>query len=465
VANHQPDTTRPLNRLRALQWLEKRANFERQTARSGSFGLNRMRSLLRELDHPERRFPAAHLAGTKGKGSTAAMLASIVRSAGYRVGCYLSPHVDRIEERITVGGRAISTADLLAAFRQVIPAVEMIDRRAERRGAAGPTWFEVMTAIAFTHFAKAQVDLAVIETGLGGRLDATNLCVPIVSMITSVSYDHMDMLGNTITAIATEKAGIIRRDCPVISAATHPEAITAVSQQAARRRSRLLLLDRDFTVTSASVVTNTGPEPVATNRFVMEFPLGTRIGSYVTAMTGHHQTLNAAVAVMATRVLNERGLKIPDRAIQRGLQRTRLPARIEWLSMQPPIILDAAHNVASMQSLVQTLKQSTKLPRRRILVFAASRDKQLVEMLAESRSFFTAIVLTRYATNPRAATLATLRLAAEQAGWPESHLASTPGEAVSIARRLAAGRGLICVAGSFFLAAEARTALTATQAG
>ena len=459
--SHQP---RRLNRLRALQWLEKRANFERQTPRAGSFGLTRMRSLLRELDQPQRSFPAAHLAGTKGKGSTAAMLAGIVRSAGYRVGCYLSPHVDRIEERITVGGRAISTADLLEAFQRVIPAVEAIDRRAARQGHAGPTWFEVMTALAFTHFARSQVDLAVIETGLGGRLDATNLCVPIVSMITSVSYDHMEMLGDTITAIATEKAGIIRRHCPVISAATHPEAIAAVTQQAARRRARLLLLDRDFTVTPEKLASRTAQQVIA-NRFTLNSPPGTNISSYTTAMTGHHQAVNAAVAVMAARVLNECGLTISDQAIRRGLRQTRLPARIEWLATRPPVILDAAHNVASMQSLVQTLKQSAKLPRRKILIFAASRDKQLVEMLEESRSFFTDVILTRYATNPRAATVATLRRAAEQAGWPEPHLASTPSEAVSIARRLAAGRGLVCVAGSFFLAAEARAALAAEQPG
>ena len=419
-----------------------------------------MRSLLRELGQPQRSFPAAHLAGTKGKGSTAVMLANIVRLAGYRVGCYLSPHVDRIEERITIGGRAISTNDLLAAFKQVIPAVESIDRRAARRGVTGPTWFEVMTALAFVHFARSKVDLAVIETGLGGRLDATNLCEPIVSMITSVSYDHMDMLGDTISAIATEKAGIIRRHCPVISAATHPEAITAVTQQATRRRAQLLLLNRDFIVTPNNSTERADHLTLVSNRFSIDSPPGINIGTYTTAMAGQHQAINAAVAIMATRVLNERGLKISSHAIRRGLQRTQLPARIEWLSTQPPVILDAAHNVASMQSLVRTLKQCGKLPRLRILIFAASRDKQLVEMLAESRSFFTAIVLTRYATNPRAATLATLREDAERAGWSEPHLASTPGEAVITARRLAAGRGLVCVAGSFFLAAEARASLT-----
>ncbi len=460
VADVPPDCKRPLTRLRALQWLDKRANFERRPPHSGSFGLARMRALLRELDHPQRHFPAAHLAGTKGKGSTAAMLAAVVQSAGYRVGCYLSPHVDRIEERITVAGRPISTADLLAAFRVVIPAVDTLDHRAARRGAAGPTWFEVLTALAFVHFARSRVDLAVIETGLGGRLDATNLCEPVVSMITSVSYDHMDMLGDTLTAIATEKAGIIRRSCPVISAATHPEAIAAVTRQAAIRRARVSLLDRDFSITGADPSpANTRPRS-APNRFSLHVPPDTAIGSYTTAMPGQHQAINAAVAIMAARVLGDRGFMIPEQAIRRGIENTRLPARIEWLTEDPPVILDAAHNVASMRSLIETLQNTPGLPRRRVLIFAASRDKQLREMLQVARSLFTEVVLTRYATNPRAATVAMLRKAAEQAGWTEPHLASAPQEAVVVARRLAAGRGLICVAGSFFLAAEARPALT-----
>ncbi len=182
-------------------------------------------------------------------------------------------------------------------------------------------------------------------------------------------------------------------------------------------------------------------------------------------MPGWHQAINAAAAIMAVRALPMADFTIPDPAIRRGLRQARLPARVEWLSERPPVLLDAAHNASSMAALVETLTATAQLPRRRILVFAASGDKQLVEMLREARRLFTVVVLTRYATNPRAATLVALSQAAEQAGWPEPLLASSPAEAIELARKLAAGRGLICVAGSFFLAAEARAALAAAGLG
>lgn len=463
MAEQKPDGIRPLTRLRAVQWLDKRSNFERTPAgasRAGGFTLSRMRSLLRAIGDPQRQFRAAHLAGTKGKGSTATMLAAMVRAAGYRVGCYLSPHVDRLEERITIGGKLISTADLLAAFRLVIPAVERLDRLAARRNQPGPTWFEVLTAVAFTHFARSRVDLAVIETGLGGRLDATNLCQPVVSVITCIGLDHMDVLGDTIEKIATEKAGIIRRGCPVISVATDPAAAAVVARTAARLSAPLQVLERDFQLGRSAT-----PSDFRTTAFTLECPPGTARGSYATAMPGWHQAINAAAAIMAVGALPAADFTIPEQAMRRGLRQARLPARIEWLSEQPPVLLDAAHNSSSMAALVETLGSTGRLPRRRILVFAASGEKQLVEMLRESRRLFNAVVLTRYATNPRAATLAALRKAAEQAGWQEPLLASSPAEAVGLARKLAAGRGLICVAGSFFLAAEARAALVAPGIG
>ena len=463
MAKHESDGPVPLTRLRALQWLDKRSNFERTpvgAAGSGGFTLSRMRNLLRASGDPQRQFRAAHLAGTKGKGSTATMLASMVRAAGYRVGCYLSPHVDRLEERITIGGRPISTADLLAAVRMVMPAVERLDRLATRRKQPGPTWFEVLTAVAFTHFARSKVDLAVIETGLGGRLDATNLCQPVVSIITCIGLDHMDVLGDTIEKIAAEKAGIIRRGCPVISVATDPAAAAVVARTASRQRAPLQLLGRDFQVSRPAARPG-----LRTTPFTLECPLGHHCGSYTTAMPGWHQAINAAAAIMAVRALPMADFTIPDPAIRRGLRQARLPARVEWLSERPPVLLDAAHNASSMAALVETLTATAQLPRRRILVFAASGDKQLVEMLREARRLFTVVVLTRYATNPRAATLVALRQAAEQAGWPEPLLASSPAEAIELARKLAAGRGLICVAGSFFLAAEARAALAAAGLG
>ena len=453
-----------LTRIGALQWLERRSNFEQRPANQDhktAFTLTRMRALLKAIGNPQHCFPSAHLAGTKGKGSTAAMLAAIVHAAGYRVGCYLSPHVNRIEERISVAGKQISSPDLLTAFRIVIPAVEKLDKIASSKKMDGPTWFEVLTAVAFAHFERAQVDLAVIETGLGGRLDATNLCNPVVSLITNISLDHTEVLGNTIRAIATEKAGIIRRGIPVVSTAIHPDAFRVIVDKARAQRTKLFLLNRDFTINQVKNKKLGSSHQAALHSFEIQSPLGSQGTVYKTAMAGIHQAENAASAVMATKVLSEKGFTIDQQAIATGLRKTRLPARIEWVSNSPPIILDAAHNVASMESLVKTLSDQSNLPKKRVLIFAASADKKLGAMLRASKAYFTDIVLTRYATNPRAATITRLRKAAEEGGWQDPHVAASPTEAVTVGKRLSGRKGLLCIAGSFFLAAEVRTILNA----
>ncbi len=455
-------TSQRLTRLQALQWLGRRSNFERLPAKLDKktiFTLSRMRALLKSLGDPQRQFPSAHLAGTKGKGSTAAMLAAILQSAGYRVGCYLSPHVDRIEERISIAGRQISTTDLLAAFRRIIPVVERLDQLALRKNTTGPTWFEVLTAIALIHFEQKGIDIAVSETGLGGRLDATNLCNPIVSLITNISLDHTDVLGNTVRAIAIEKAGIIRRGSPVISTALHPDAVKVITEKSTEKRTKSFFLNRDFTV-SPSKTKKLGHSALDNlYSFEIQAPPESTAEIYQIAMAGIHQAENAASAIMATKVLAGKGFQIGKHDITTGLRKTRLPARIEWVSYAPQIILDAAHNVASMDSLVKTLANQSSQPKKRILIFAASVDKELAAMLQISKTYFTDIVLTRYATNPRAATITKLREASKKGGWQEPHVAASPAEAVHVGKRLAGKTGLLCIAGSFFLAAEARNAL------
>ena len=238
-------------RAGVIAWLARRQDFERSPPRgdpAASFGLARVRRLLAAVGSPHERLRVAHVAGTKGKGSTVAMLAEILRAAGHRVGRYTSPHVHRIEERICVDGRAIGPRDFVAAFAPVIPAAEALDREAAAAGGRGPTWFEVMTAAALVHFARSDVDVVVLETGLGGRLDATNVCRPLVSVITSVSLDHMSLLGKTIARIAGEKAGIVKHGRLVISGATAPSARRVIAATAARRRAPLLQLGRDFHV-------------------------------------------------------------------------------------------------------------------------------------------------------------------------------------------------------------------------
>ena len=439
---------------RALAWLDARIDYERTPPHqpaAAAFGLARMRGLLRALGNPQDRLPVVHVAGTKGKGSTVAMLAAILEEAGLRTGRYLSPHVRTVAERIGIDGTPIDRDELAATLAVVRPAVETLDAAAARRGGRGPTWFEILTAAALEHFVRSRVEVAVLETGLGGRLDATNVCRPLVSVITSISFDHMGLLGRTIGRIAGEKAGIIKRGCPIVSGAMQPAARRVIADTARRRRARLLQLGRDF---RADYEPPARPAaPFTPGRVVVSAPAASPL-SYRLGMAGRHQADNAALAVLAARELAARGVAIDDAAIARGLARARLPARLEVLGRRPLLVVDGAHNVASMAALAAAVGPELAGLRPRVLVFSASRDKQVEGMLATVRGVFDEIVLTRYRINPRAADIERLRAACRAAGLPRPHVVEPPTEAVRVARRLAGPAGSVVVAGSFFLAGE-----------
>lgn len=442
-----------------LEWLDARQDYERIPPRSPgtAFGLGRMRRLLTLLGNPHREIPVVHVAGTKGKGSTVAMLAAILEAAGYRTGRYVSPHIHRVEERICLDGIPISTADLARACGIVRPAVERLDRSADRRGTRRLTWFEVMTAVAFVHFARTGAEIVVLETGLGGRLDATNVCRPVVTVITSISLDHMKLLGRTIGRIAGEKAGIIKRRCPVVSGAIQLSARRVIAETARRRQAPVFQAGRDFMVTylpprpgSADAGRVEVALPAA---FAPPAPIVAELG-----MPGRHQADNASLAVMAATLLDRRGFPLSTTAIRRGLAAARIPARIETLERGPLVIVDAAHNVASMESLLETLADQLDRHRPRVLVFSASRDKQFREMLETARERFDHVILTRYTVNPRGAALEPLAAAAAAAGLPSIERIETAAAALKKAKALAGRRGIVVAAGSFFLAAEIRTA-------
>ena len=433
-------------------WLATRVDFERTPPRAApaAFGLARMRRLLAAVGNPHHALPVVHVAGTKGKGSTVAMLTAILEEAGLRTGRYMSPHVHGVEERICIDGRPIAPADLAAACDVVRPAVEALDAAAARRGGAGPTWFEIVTALAFVHFARARVEIAVLETGLGGRLDATNVARPLLSVITSISFDHMGLLGRTIARIAGEKAGIIKRGRAVVSGARQPSARKVIAATALRRRARLVQLGPDFT---ARYEPPAGSTPLAAGSVVVTCSAAAP-RTYRLALAGRHQADNAALAVMAARELVAAGWPVDEAAIARGLARASLPARIEVIAKRPLVVVDAAHNVASMESLLETVGPALAGRRPRVLVFAVSRDKQIEEMLAVARGVFEQVVVTRYLNNPRAAPLDRLIAACRAARLPAPHVAPSPPEALRLARRLAGPGGSVVVAGSFFLAGE-----------
>jgi len=440
-----------------IGWLDDRVNYERTPAASNStatFSLGRIRRLLHELGDPHRRHPVAHVAGTKGKGSTVVMLAAVLQAAGHRVGSYLSPHVHRVEERIAVDGRPISRADFAASLDVVIPTVERIDRAAARGGRRGPTWFEVMTAVAFTHFASRNVDIVVLETGIGGRLDATNVCHPLVTVITSIGLDHMKLLGSTIAQIAGEKAGIIKHGCPVVSGAAQRAARQVIADTAARRQAPLLQMGRDFRVCHVENESRHGE--LGGTTFDLDLRDGTEPRRYSLRLAGRHQAENAALAVVAAQRLSHRGIRIDDEAIRRGLSRAMLPARIETVSTRPRVVVDAAHNVASMKALATTVGPVFATHAPRVLVFAASADKQIEAMLRPLAGMLDRVIITRYLENPRAAPLDRLRKACASAGLPRPLEAASPREALRLARSIAGRSGAVLVAGSFFLAGEIR---------
>ena len=448
-----------------LAWLAARQNHER-TPPAGpqamAYGLGRTRRLLEMVGSPHETLRVVHVAGTKGKGSTVAMIAAILGESGLRVGRYMSPHVHSIEERICIDGRPIGPREIDAAFRIVAAAVDRLDEQARARGRRGPTWFEAVTAIAMVAFARGEVDIAVLETGLGGRLDATNVSRPLVSVITSISLDHMRQLGRTVTAIAGEKAGIIKRGCPVVSGATSPPAAKVIAATAARKHARLFRLGHEFRASFAPADAPVGlldPGSLEFEATVAELahPAGPGAAErYQIGMRGSHQAVNAALAVAAVRLLARHDVDVGEAAIRRGIASVTLPARIEVVEGRPPVVIDAAHNVASMESLITTIRPAVMARSASVLVFAASADKQIHRMLAKAAGIFRHLVLTRYRTNPRAAKIERIVSAAKRAGFHEPRVAEGPREAMILAKKLAGPRGLICVAGSFFLASEVR---------
>jgi dihydrofolate synthase/folylpolyglutamate synthase len=433
----------------ALEFWFRRVNFEISTPRPGDMGLDRMRTLLALLGNPHQRLRIIHLAGTKGKGSTAAMLASILRQAGYRTGLFTSPHLCRVEERIQVDGVEITANELVAALAQVESALRVV------RPAVEPTFFEIATAVGFLHFVQRRVEAAVVEVGLGGRFDSTNVCRPLVSLITSISLDHTRLLGNNVASIAREKAGIVKMCIPVISGATASEARMVIHEVCRERCAPLRELGVDFRYEYRPGRVGNGADERP--RFRMADPRADwpwlELG-----LLGEHQAANAAVTLACIAELRAQGWHIPDPAVAAGLAKVDWPARMEVVARQPTIVLDCAHNVASVQALVDTVLSS--FPRRpRWLVFAGSSDKDLVGMLRLLTPHFEHLFLTRYADNPRSVAPEKLAELLPREAEVSFSLHPIAAEALVAARSRATANDLICITGSVFLAGELRPRL------
>jgi len=442
----------------AIQFLFGRINYERIPADNLSvrdFKLERMRRLLRLLGNPQETIPAVHIAGTKGKGSTAAMIASMLAEANLRVGLFTSPHITDFEERLTVNGEPPTPAQLVELVNVVAQAVIAMDRGPEFEH---PTFFEVVTALGWLYFAQQRVDLAVLEVGLGGRLDSTNVCRPEVTVITNISRDHVDILGSELSQIAREKAGIVKPGVPLVSGVLHPEARPVIASKAAAMQAPLLQLGADF---DFRYVPHAWESAKTTGIMAdLDVEIGaSRFEAIPLTLAGQHQGRNAALAVVTIEQLNGRGWHVPPDAVCRGMSAVRWPLRFEIISERPMLIVDAAHNRASVEALVATL--GSLFPDRcRTLIFGATRDKDVAGMLRELLPLFSNIVFTQYRNNPRALPLDDLCKIARSLGVLPLHAASDPGIAWEQAVRLSEPDEVICGTGSLFIAAELRELVT-----
>ncbi len=411
----------------AISFWYGRINYEVRSAGPLDLKLERMHALLRRLGDPQDRLRLVHVTGTKGKGSTCAMLASVLRAAGYRVGLFTSPHLEHVEERMQVDGVPISHAEMIARMEEVAPAVRAME---EEPTLPSPTFFEIGTALGFLHFVRRRVDIAILEVGLGGRFDSTNVCHPLVSVITNIGFDHTAQLGNTLEAIAYQKAGIIKRRVPVVSGVSQLGPRTVIREVAAELGAPLW-------------------EAGAPN-----VPLSLNL-------LGAHQMQNAATAVAVVERLRETGMPIPDGAVAHGLANVKWPARIEVIRERPVVILDTAHNVPSAEALVNTLRASFPQSATKRVVFAVSSDKQFADILRILAGYFNHFYLTKYGNNPRcvppeklAATLAAV------APGTSFTVHATALDAWREARSATAAGDLVCVTGSVFLAGELRSVLS-----
>lgn len=476
----------------ALAFLFDRINYERTSTvpyRSRHFKLDRMRELLRRMGNPQDSLRIVHVAGTKGKGSTCSMISSALTAAGYRTGLYTSPHLNRMEERLAVDGVCCSEFDLWELVARLHPVIAALDREAAAdSNRRGPTYFEITTALAFQYFADRALDAVVLEVGLGGRLDSTNVCHPLVSVITSISFDHMKQLGNTLAAIAGEKAGIIKPGVAVVSGVGEAEPREVIEQVASRNGCPYFEIGEHFGFSSASRVQTASeardlaklsspgnPSPGAYRMMNYWERGGFQLEQVAVGLLGNHQAANAAVAICALRRLSGLGWTISDQSIRSGLAGVRCPARIELISREPIVIIDGAHNLASVEALVQVLNESSltglESARPAILIFAASRDKDASGMLRRLLPRFDRVILTRYMNNPRAVDPESLSAIANQLqtesgspSKPELTACESPTEALELARSWATSHGLVCVTGSFFIAAELRPQVLATAA-
>jgi len=428
-----------VNYQAALSYILSFTDYEKLPAflyTAANFDLRRMAELLQRVGNPHLTSPAIHLAGTKGKGSTAAMIASALSAAGYRTGLYTSPHLHTFRERITIDGEMIAEEEFSALTQRLQPEIDGVNRR---HNYGELTTFEILTALAFAFFRERRVDFQVLEVGLGGRLDATNVVMPRLSVITSISLDHAAVLGDSLAEIAREKAGIIKPGALVVSAPQPSEAEGVIEEVCRHNRAGLIVVGRGVTW-----------RKLTSDLAGQSFEVTGKAGSYqlTIPLLGGHQLENASTAVAALEAL-----AIGADDIARGLAQVRWPGRLEILRHEPLFLVDGAHNADSARRLKEAIEEYLSFDRL-ILIAGASSDKDIAGIVGELAPLSSLIIVTR-SRHPRALAPALLLEELERQG-AKGEMAEGVSSAVERALAIAKPGDLICATGSLFVAAEAR---------
>lgn len=435
----------------AIKYLFERTDYEKQVKMRynvTTFNLDRMEVLLKSLANPHKKIKTVHIAGSKGKGSTATMLSRMLESNGLKVGLYTSPHVTSLHERISINSTLISNKEMTGLINRIHAPVEKLAKKDD-----APTFFEIMTAMSFMHFADKKVDIAIIETGLGGRLDSTNVIIPSIVGITSISIDHQNLLGNTIDLIAREKAGIMKEGIPVVTVHQDPKVMRILKGHATSVKAPFSVTggDIDFSYRFESSREH-GPHnricvTTATSRFEhLKVPL-----------PGEHQAINCGLALAMLDKLKGQGYEIDDKKAVDGLSKVSMLGRMEIISEDPHILVDAAHNAASIKALIQAIGQHVPYDSM-VIIFGCNSDKDVRGMLTELQFGADKMIFTR-SNSPKAVSPHDLAEMYTEICGKMCQTALTVREAVKIASSAISREDLICITGSFYLVGQAKDQL------
>ena len=447
--------SKPFNSYKqAKEFLLQTTDYEKLTQYkydSSSFDLKRMEEMMAFVGNPHKKRRCVHITGTKGKGSTSIIIASILKELGLKTGLFTSPHLIYLEERMKVNDRMISQKMFVELINRLKP---YVDRIMLKNPTLMPTFFEIVTAIAFLYFERKKVDISVLEVGMGGRLDSTNIILPEISVITPVSYDHTDRLGHTLDRIAYEKAGIIKEGVPVISSAQEPEPLSVISKTCKEKNARLYLVGKDIRINNIKVTKRNG-------FYGTEYEIRTWRNIYKNIflpLVGRHQVENCATAIGALDVLAENGIiETNNENIINALAKVKCPARIEVISESPLIVLDTAHTVSSMKILRESIKENFSF-KKLIVVIGLSADKDIEGILKEIAFVADDLILTRTG-NPREAEPEKMAVTAKRFYRKNPMVIEDIDEALKEAKRIAEKDDLICITGSFFLAGKLKKLL------